>query len=85
MEISVTRFGDLLHFGHFFKASGNNYFAQIAHILGNFCKCVKILHFSSGIIFGQLLLTFGDFFLVTLMEMDNEMLEKKGDPLNCSK
>ena len=34
--VSVTRLGDLLHFGQLFKASGNNYFAQIAHILGNF-------------------------------------------------
>ena len=30
--------------------------------LTNFCKCVNIIHFSSEIIFGQLLLTFGDFF-----------------------
>ena len=28
---------------------------QITHILGNFCKGGKIFHFSSGIIFGQLL------------------------------
>ena len=28
-----------------FKASGNNYFAQITHILGNFCKDVKIFDF----------------------------------------
>ena len=27
---SVTRLGDLLHFGQLFKACGNNYFAQIA-------------------------------------------------------
>ena len=65
-KISVTRLGDLLHFGQIFKASGNNYFAQTAHILGKFCRGIKIFHFSSGIIFGQLLLTFGDFLLVTL-------------------
>ena len=35
--------------------------------LGNICKRVKIHHFSSEIIFGQLLKTFGDFFLVTLV------------------
>ena len=29
--ISVTRLGDLLHFGQLIKACGNNYFAQIAH------------------------------------------------------
>ena len=33
IESSVTRLGDLLHFGQLFKACGNNYFAQIAHIL----------------------------------------------------
>ena len=64
---SVTRLGNLLHFGQLFKAYGNNYFAQIAHILGNFCEVVEIFHFSSEIIFGQLLLTFGDFLLVTLL------------------
>ena len=36
-----------------FKAS--YYFAQIALILGNFCKGVKIFHFSSEISFGQIL------------------------------
>ena len=34
---------------------------------GNFWKGVKIYHFSSELIFGQLLSTFGHFFLVTLM------------------
>ena len=63
---SVTRLGDLSDFGQLFKAFCNNYFAQISHILCNFCKCVKIFHFYSEIIFGQLLNTFGDFFLVTL-------------------
>ena len=29
---SVTRFGDLLDFGQVFKAFGNNYLAQNAHI-----------------------------------------------------
>ena len=33
-----------------FKACGNNYFAQIAHIFGNFCKGVKMFQFSSEII-----------------------------------
>ena len=32
---SVTRFGDLLDFGQVFKAFGNNYLAQNAHILRN--------------------------------------------------
>ena len=30
--ISVTRLGNLLHFGQVFKACGHNYFAQIANI-----------------------------------------------------
>ena len=64
--VSVTRLGDFLLFGQLFKAGGKNYLAQIAHILGNFCKGVKIFHFSSAIIFGQLLWRFGDFLLVTL-------------------
>ena len=34
--------------------------------LSNFCKGVKIYHFSSKTIFGEVLLTFGNFFLVTL-------------------
>ena len=42
---SVTRFGDLLHFGQLFKAFGNNYFAWIAYILSDFCKGVEIFHF----------------------------------------
>ena len=49
---SVTRFGDLLDFGQPFKAFGNN---KSPTFLGNFCKGVKIIHFSSEIIFGQLL------------------------------
>ena len=38
--------------------------------LGIFCKGVKIYHFSGEIIFGQLLQTFGNFFLVTLLRFD---------------
>ena len=52
---SVTRFGDFLDFGQPFKAFCNNLFAQISYILGKFCKCAKIIHFSNEIIFGQLL------------------------------
>ena len=36
-------------------------------LLGYFCKIVKSIHFSIEIIFGQLLQTFGDFYLVTLV------------------
>ena len=41
VSISVTRLDNLLHFGQLFKACGKNYFAQIAHISGNFSKGVK--------------------------------------------
>ena len=51
--VSVTRLGDLLHFGQHFKTCGNNYFAQIAHILGHFYKGVKIFHFTSEIILAK--------------------------------
>ena len=66
----VTRLGDLLLFGQLFQAYGSNYFAQIAHILGKFCKGFKNFLFSSEIIFGPLLKTFGDFLLVTLIMKD---------------
>ena len=39
--------------------------------LGNFCKGVKIFNFSSEIIFGQLLWTFGDFSGHTAATMPN--------------
>ena len=44
-ETSVARVGDVLHFGQLFKACVTKYFAQIAHILDNFCKGFKIFHF----------------------------------------
>ena len=36
LSISVTILVDLLDFGQVFKAFGNNYFAQISHILRQF-------------------------------------------------
>ena len=58
----VGQIGQFLHFGQLFKASGHNYLPQMPTLLGNFCKGVKIIHFSFEIIFGQLLQTFGNFF-----------------------
>ena len=55
----MTRLGDLLDFGQLFKAFAT---INLPTFLGNFCKGVKLFNFSSEIIFGQLLLTFGDFF-----------------------
>ena len=52
---SVTRLGNFLHFGHLFKAFGNNEFSKSFTFLDNFCKSFKIYYFPSEIIFGQLL------------------------------
>ena len=35
---SVTRLGNLMHFGQLFQACGDNYFAQIAHIFRQFVE-----------------------------------------------
>ena len=52
---SVTRLGDLLDFGQLFKPLATINLPKFPSFLGNFCKCVKIYHFASEIIFGQLL------------------------------
>ena len=59
---SVTRLGDFLDFGPFLKPLATINLPKSLALLGNFCKGVKIFNFSSEIIFGQLLQTFGDFF-----------------------
>ena len=51
---SVTRSGDFLDLGQFFKAFGTNDLPKSPTFLGNFCKGVKINHFSSEITFRQL-------------------------------
>ena len=63
---SVTRLGDLLDFGQLLKPLATINLPKSLTFLGNFCKVAKIFNFSCAIIFGQLLQTFGDFFLVTL-------------------
>ena len=63
----VTRLGDFLPFGQLLKPLATINLAKSPTFLGNFCKGVKIYHFSSEINFGQLLWTFGDFYLVTLV------------------
>ena len=52
-------------FGHFSKPLAAISLPKSSTFLGNFCEGVKIFNFSSEIIFGQLLSTFGDFLLVT--------------------
>ena len=51
----MARLGDLLDFGKVLKAFGNVFLPKSPTFLGNFCNGVKIFHFSSEIIFGQLL------------------------------
>ena len=52
---SVTRLGIFLHFWQLFKALATINLPKSPTFLGNFCKGVKIFHFSSEINFGQLL------------------------------
>ena len=63
---SVTRSGDFLTLGNFLKSLATINLPKSSTFLGNFCKVVKIYNFSSEIVFGQLLQTFVDLFLVTL-------------------
>ena len=52
---SVTRLGDILDFGQLLKPLATINLPQSPPFLGNFCKGVKIIQFSSETIFGQLL------------------------------
>ena len=42
-------------------------------LLCDFCKGVKIIHFSSEIIVGQVLSTFGNFYLAALAKVHSEL------------
>ena len=53
-------------FGNFLKPLATINLPKSPTFLGNFCKCVKIYHFSSEINFGQLFIVNWRFFLVTL-------------------
>ena len=53
IETSVTRLGDLLHFGQLFKAT--IILPKSPTFLYNFCKCFKNFHFSGEFIFGHFL------------------------------
>ena len=79
---SVTRLGNLLDFGQIFQAFGNNHFPKSPTFLGKFCRGAKIFNFSSEIIFGELLQTFGNFYLVTLTTtIKNPYTPKPSPPL----
>ena len=51
----MTILADLLDFGQFLKPLAAINLPKSPIFLGNFCKGVRINHFSSEIIFGQLL------------------------------
>ena len=53
--------------GNFLNPSATINLPPSPPFLGNFCKGVKIIHFTNETIFGQLLQTFGNIFLVTLL------------------
>ena len=53
--------------GNFLKPLATINLSKSPTFLGNFCKGVKIIHFSSEITFRQLFQTFVNFFLVTLL------------------
>ena len=74
----MTRLGDLLSFGQLLKPLATINLPKSTTFLGIFCKGVKINHFSSEIIFGQLLKTFGDFLLVTLLGTDAAAASNEG-------
>ena len=67
--------GDLLDFGQLFKPLATINLPKSLTFLGNFYKGVKIYHISGEIILGQLLLTFGDFFLVTMIPREEGQLQ----------
>ena len=52
---NVTRLGDFFNFGPLLKPLATIILPKSPTFLGNFSKVVKIYHFSSKIIFGQLL------------------------------
>ena len=58
----VTRLGYFSTLGNFLQPLALINLPKSPTFRGYFCKGVKIYHFSSEIIFGQLLQTFGDFF-----------------------
>ena len=72
MVSSVTRVGDFLHFGQLLKLFATMNLPKSPTFLGNFSKGAKIIDFSNEIIIGELLQTFGDFYLVTLAGINKQ-------------
>ena len=67
--------------GNFLKPLGTINFPKSPTVLGNFFVCAKIFNFSSEIIFGQLLWTFGDFSLVTLFMVVIDLQQEPQFPI----
>ena len=63
--------------GNFLKPLATINLSISPTFLGNFCKGLRIYHCSSEIIFWQLLQTFGDFFLVTLIGIHDSFRWRK--------
>ena len=55
LETSVTRLGNLLDLSKFLKPLATINLPKSLTFLVNFCRGVKVYHFSSAVIFGQLL------------------------------
>ena len=51
---TVDQIGRFISLWATFQSLWNNYFPKLPTFLGNFCKGVKVVHFSSEINFGQL-------------------------------
>ena len=58
--------------GNFSKPFATINLPKSLTFLGNFCKSVKIFHFSSEIIFGHLFIDIWQFLLVTLVDVDDD-------------
>ena len=70
--------------GNFFKPLATIILPKSLTFLGNFCKGIKIYHFSSEIIVGQLLQTFGDFYLVTLPTLNEIITFSSSNDKRCT-
>ena len=64
---SATRLGDFCTLGNHSKPVATIILTKSPTLLVNVCYGVKLIHIFSEIIFGQLLWTVGDFYLVTLL------------------
>ena len=69
--------------GNFSKPLATINLPKSSTVFDNFCVGAKIFNFSSEIVFGQLLWTFGDFSLVTLFSNDEQCGREKYCHFSC--